>query len=63
MENINKGKQKIKCNVNECAYNSTKDCVCTLKEIAVCNCSLDKTKDPLKDTACGSYKYKEEKNK
>ena len=52
-----KGGQKIKCDVVECTHNCIKDSTCMLDEISVCNCSHDKTKDPLKDTACGSYQY------
>ena len=54
-----KGGQKIKCDVVECTHNCIKDSTCMLDEISVCNCSYDKTKDPLKDTACGSYQYDE----
>lgn len=54
-----KGYQKIKCDVADCTHNCIKDNTCLLDEISVCNCSYDKTKDPLKDTACGSYKYAE----
>lgn len=49
--------QKINCNVCECAYNCIEDSTCRLDSIKVCNCSSKKTKDPLKDTACGSYEY------
>ena len=54
-----KGGQKIKCHVAECVHNCIKDSTCRLDEISVCNCSYDKTKDPLKDTACGSYEFSE----
>ena len=53
------GHQKIKCTVADCAHNSTKDSTCRLEEISVCNCNSEKTKDPIKDTACSSYKYDE----
>ena len=54
-----KSYQKIKCDVVDCTHNCIKDSTCMLDEIQVCNCSYDKTKDPLKDTACGSYEYAE----
>lgn len=49
--------QKINCNVSECTFNCLEDSTCRLDSIKVCNCSSNKTKDPLKDTACGSYEY------
>ncbi len=52
-----KGGQKIKCDVTECTHNCIQDSTCMLDEIFVCNCSYDKTKDALKDTACASYEY------
>lgn len=54
-----KGVQKIKCDVSECTHNCSKDSTCLLDAIQVCNCTYDKTKDPLKDTACASYEYAE----
>ena len=59
MEKQSKGKQKIKCDVADCTHNCIKDCTCMLDQIEVCNCSYEKTKDPLKDTACASYEYQE----
>lgn len=56
------GHQKIKCTVADCSHNCTQDSTCLLHEIAVCNCHHDKTKDPLKDTACSSYEYSESKH-
>lgn len=53
------GYQKIKCTVADCTHNCISDSTCLLDEISVCNCHYDKTKDPLKDTACASYKYSE----
>lgn len=53
------GYQKIKCTVADCTHNCIQDSTCLLDEIAVCNCRHDKTKDPLKDTACSSYQYSE----
>ena len=53
------GGQKIKCDVAECSHNCIKDSTCMLNEISVCNCSYDKTKDTLKDTACSSYEFAE----
>ena len=55
----NIGEQKIKCNVNDCTYNCLEDSTCRLEQILVCPCRVDYTKDPLKDTACASYKYSE----
>lgn len=52
------GHQKIKCSVADCTYNCVPEKACTLNEISVCNCYEEKTKDPLKDTACASYEFK-----
>jgi len=59
----NNGQQKIKCTVSDCSHNCTTDSTCLLNQISVCNCHLEKTKDPLKDTACSSYEYSETKHK
>jgi len=59
----NIGHQRIKCTVSDCSHNCSSDSTCQLKQIAVCNCRPEKTKDPLKDTACSSYEYSESKHK
>lgn len=56
MNKKNEG-QKIGCTVSECMHNNINDCTCRLDAISVCPCSANITKDPLKDTACGSYEY------
>lgn len=55
--NKEKNGQKINCTVSDCIHNCVDDCTCRLGEISVCPCSATMTKDPLKDTACHSYKY------
>ena len=54
------GHQKIKCSVTDCTHNCTPEKVCSLNEISICNCHEEKTANPLKDTACASYKYQGE---
>ncbi len=52
-ENMNELNQKIKCDVFDCKHCNCDDKVCNLKEIKVCNCSHDDTKEA---TMCYSFK-------
>ena len=50
-------RQKIQCNVNECAYNSNEDSLCTLDKIQVTPCGTKGSKKPEDETACAMYSY------
>ena len=50
---MKKEKQIIKCNVYDCANCDVDNVSCNLKEIKVCNCSHNNTKE---STMCNSYK-------
>ncbi len=50
-------KQKIECNVIQCAHNSPHDCTCRLDSIKVCPCGPRPKENFEDDTACASYDY------
>ncbi len=50
-------KQKIECNVVQCAHNSVEDCTCRLDSIKVCPPGHKVKKDFKEDTACSSYDF------
>lgn len=59
MHKSNSSGQKIKCTVSECTHNNIDSSTCRLEEILVSPCDAEYTKDPIKDTACSSYKFSE----
>ena len=55
---MEKSKQTIRCDVNNCAYNDDVDCLCNLDVIDVsCTCNKNKCNDK-KETICNSFKEK-----
>ena len=55
---MNKSKQTIKCDVNNCKYNDDINYLCTLNKIDVsCTCNKDLCKNK-KETICNSFKKK-----
>lgn len=58
MEEVIMENSKIKCTVKDCKYNK-ENALCTLKEIKVCHCNPEETKEA---TMCDSYKKCENKS-
>lgn len=54
--------QKIECNVSSCAHNCLEDSTCRLDRIMIKPCSLNQSRTPEGETACGSYFYVGEMN-
>ena len=54
-----KGSQEIKCTVESCKFHD-KDNFCTLEKIQVGNCEDEDAKE-IKETACNSFKFYENK--
>ena len=54
MKEIN---NNIKCSVHDCKYCDFKINYCTKKQIKICNCSLEDSKE---STMCDSYKKRKE---